>query len=315
MNEQTRETRETRVERDVTIGRVVGQSTSYGPGGYAIGIVDVGESGRQEHGGPVVDGPWGYVYGLASVIDNAGGTRREHDDARDAGRWLDEVGDGDVLVVDGRRYRVDVGRMGRVRLVALDDEPEGSPSATRDEREHWHVVVALVDDARPSIERDHAAWHETREPCLVCDARATTTCPSTSAHLSEHGRESVARRYCKGSSSERGSTSALVAFLFASTLVAVLGIASLVASVVDLSDERDDKRAVRVELSRERERDAREVDEYLDESESVYVDETSATSSDEPRVELRNCLAEDDFGALALVDYERDRIVLRCLPH
>ena len=307
MNEQTRETRETRVGRDVVIGRVVGQSASYGPGGYAIGIVDVGESARQEQGGPLVDGPWGYVFGLASVIDNAGGTGREHDDARDAGRWLDEVADGDVLVVDERRYRVDVGRLGRVRLTAIQVEYELETYVAPNERETSTSDDDDDDETRvetPTI----AARRDPRESVARYSSNCVRCRYSRPGSPGDH-RDHVELR----ATSERGSASALVV----ATLVAVLGLASLASSVVDLSDEREDREPVRIELSRERERDAHEVDEYVDERESIYLPEGSrpATSS-EPRIVAPNCDAEDDFGAgLVLVSYERERIVLRCLPH
>jgi hypothetical protein len=50
------------------------------------------------------------------VIDNHGGTAADHEAARQAGRWLDEVADGDVLVVNGQPFVLTVGPLGHLAL-------------------------------------------------------------------------------------------------------------------------------------------------------------------------------------------------------
>jgi hypothetical protein len=46
-------------------------------GTYGIGLCAEGREGRQEHGGPLVPGPWGWVNQHATVIDNTGQSHRE----------------------------------------------------------------------------------------------------------------------------------------------------------------------------------------------------------------------------------------------
>lgn len=70
---------------------------------YKIGGVPKGCEGRKEHGGPMVAGPWHFIFGLASVIDNHGGTGAEMAKAREAGMVLD-LAPGDRLVIDGLSY-------------------------------------------------------------------------------------------------------------------------------------------------------------------------------------------------------------------
>jgi len=105
------------VKPDVVIGRVEGLSNSYGPGGYAVGTVGPMDSGRRKTGGPLEQGPWGYLVGLASVIDTRGGTGAEHARAREEGRWLDSIADGDVLVIgDNVPMQLHVGHLGHLTL-------------------------------------------------------------------------------------------------------------------------------------------------------------------------------------------------------
>ena len=70
---------------------------------YKAGFVPAGESARREMGGPLVPGPWAFLFRLSTVIDNHGGSGRESDDSIAAGseHWFDH---GDVLVIDGIKY-------------------------------------------------------------------------------------------------------------------------------------------------------------------------------------------------------------------
>lgn len=74
---------------------------------YAIGGVPKGEEGRQEHGGPMVPGPWHYIYGLCTVI--AGnpeyGTGAEME-RKDAAGLVFEIWPGMILEIDGLKYEV-----------------------------------------------------------------------------------------------------------------------------------------------------------------------------------------------------------------
>jgi len=89
---------------DYTRVKVAGYSVS----AFAVGCVREGESGRQEHQGPLVPGPWAYAFPLCSVIDNYGGTGAEIARERAAGNVIDAKL-GDVLVVDGRGYVITKG--------------------------------------------------------------------------------------------------------------------------------------------------------------------------------------------------------------
>lgn len=110
------------VHPDAIIGRVEGVDSAYGPGGFGVGTVGPNDQGRRETGGPIVAGPWGYLYGRASVIDQHGGTGAEWRKADDEGRWIDVLRDGDVLVIgDNVPMVLTVGRYGR-----LDLDPEST---------------------------------------------------------------------------------------------------------------------------------------------------------------------------------------------
>jgi hypothetical protein len=105
------------VSPSVIIGRIEGADSSYGPGGFAVGVIREGQSGRRTDHGPLEEGPWGYVYGLAGVIDNSGGTGAIHERARERGNWLESVKDGDVLIIgDNVPMVVTVERYGHIKL-------------------------------------------------------------------------------------------------------------------------------------------------------------------------------------------------------
>ena len=85
-------------------------------GRYRVGGVPRGVSGRQVDGGPLVPGPWAFVYELASVIDNHGGTGAEAARMRAAGTEHDLV-PGDVIRFDDREYKIAIDPRGFVQLV------------------------------------------------------------------------------------------------------------------------------------------------------------------------------------------------------
>lgn len=84
-------------------------------GRYRIGGVPRGGSGRQVDGGPLVPGPWAYVYELAGVIDNHGGTGAEAARKHAAGMEHDLV-PGDVIRFDDCEYKIRLDARGFVRL-------------------------------------------------------------------------------------------------------------------------------------------------------------------------------------------------------
>jgi hypothetical protein len=84
-------------------------------GRYRVGGVPRGASGRQVDGGPLVPGPWAYVYELAGVIDNHGGTGAESARMRAAGTEHDLV-PGDVIRFDDREYKIALDGQGFVTL-------------------------------------------------------------------------------------------------------------------------------------------------------------------------------------------------------
>jgi hypothetical protein len=69
-------------------------------------------------------------------------------------------------------------------------------------------VHAISRTGLKSVDEEHKAWHDTREPCVFCGAVAWATCPvlivtdgrtTGNPNISDHGRESLVRRYCEGS--------------------------------------------------------------------------------------------------------------------
>jgi len=94
----------TKVETEHVLSVKHGSRT---PRRYGIGGVPRGDSGRQEHGGPLVPGPWAFVFELGSTIDNAGGTGAEIQRNRAAGIEHD-VQHGDFVRFDGCLYEINV---------------------------------------------------------------------------------------------------------------------------------------------------------------------------------------------------------------
>jgi hypothetical protein len=72
---------------------------------FGVGEVKPGETGRKVMNGDLVPGPWAYVYGQATVIDNFGGTAREMEEKRERGCVV-EARLGDVVEINGRKYRI-----------------------------------------------------------------------------------------------------------------------------------------------------------------------------------------------------------------
>jgi hypothetical protein len=83
---------------------------------WGIGAVPRGQSARQVDGGPLVPGPWAYLFQLASVIDNYGGSGAESARERAAGLQHDAK-PGDVVRIDGNEYTIHVCSRGYASLV------------------------------------------------------------------------------------------------------------------------------------------------------------------------------------------------------
>lgn len=87
------------------VQRAVIAKAENGSTGYGLGAVPSGESARQEFGGPLIDGPWLYTFGLATTLAVGGGTGADIARERAAGQLI-ELEAGDRLRWDGRLYEV-----------------------------------------------------------------------------------------------------------------------------------------------------------------------------------------------------------------
>ena len=94
---------------------IEGGSRAGGPAGWRIGGWNVHAKARTEFQGPMVQGPVAYCFGIASVIDNHGGTKREREEA-DAKGLLIRVSDGDLLEIDGVEYKLTLNPRGYPKL-------------------------------------------------------------------------------------------------------------------------------------------------------------------------------------------------------
>lgn len=86
-----------------------GGSRAGGPGGWGFGGWTSEGVGRKVTGGELVAGPHAYLFGLAAVIDNHGGTARERRE-KDAEGLLFRVKDGDTIEAEGTKFLVTVDR-------------------------------------------------------------------------------------------------------------------------------------------------------------------------------------------------------------
>ena len=123
----------------VIVRSVRGVHASYGPAGFGIGIIPAGREGRRANGAAMEAGPWGYLYGRASVIDTRGGSGRELSERAAQGLVIEEVGAGDVLVIEGTRYVV---RITRDYGIALD--PDNTPVTAGTSLAAFDVTVAFT---------------------------------------------------------------------------------------------------------------------------------------------------------------------------
>lgn len=108
---------------------------------YKMGGVPVGGEGRQEHQGPMVPGPWAYVFELCTVMDDSGtGTSNESAQMRAAGTEH-ELSAGDRVTFDGQTYEITISAMGDVSLVLV----QADSSELTAERPLVHSATPAVD--------------------------------------------------------------------------------------------------------------------------------------------------------------------------
>lgn len=94
---------------------IAGSSRSGGPGGWSVGGWNAEGEARLVFRGPMVKGPFAYVFGRAGVIDNHGGTKGEQE-RKAAEGLLFNVAAGDTLVIDGIEYILSLTRDGYPNL-------------------------------------------------------------------------------------------------------------------------------------------------------------------------------------------------------
>jgi hypothetical protein len=115
-------------EMVATVVRKDGTWARFGLGGWTAAA-----KGRLETGGPMVAGPYAYGFGLASCIDNHGGTAAERQRKLAAGTEFD-VAEGDILEFDcmpGERFAVALKRSGRDVWLYLERVAAQVPETVR----------------------------------------------------------------------------------------------------------------------------------------------------------------------------------------
>jgi len=111
--------------------RIAGACRTGGPGGWGLGGWTKEGTGRLVFKGPKEQGPQGFVFGRAGVIDTRGGTGREHRDAVAKGLLFD-VEDGDELEMAGTVYKLTIDRRGQTRVRGRCRHQKGDENASVD---------------------------------------------------------------------------------------------------------------------------------------------------------------------------------------
>ena len=94
---------------------IEGSSRAGGPGGWLVGGWDATGEGRVVMYGPMVKGPYAYITGRCSVMDNRGGTGAEHMRAEAQGLMF-RAKDGDTMNLFGTTYTLSVDGRGYPHL-------------------------------------------------------------------------------------------------------------------------------------------------------------------------------------------------------
>jgi len=97
---------------------IAGSSRAGGPGGWFVGGWTAEGEGRTETGGPMIVGPYAYVGGRCSVIDNHGGTGADLKRA-DEDSLLFRCAEGDTLVLHDTSYTLDLNPRGYPHLTPI----------------------------------------------------------------------------------------------------------------------------------------------------------------------------------------------------
>ncbi len=98
---------------------VEGTAIGAGPGGFGVGGWTAEGKGRLVTGGPEVQGPHGFIFGLCGVIDNHGGTAAIRERKRAQGLLI-EAKAGDILEMHGDRFEIKVDAHGYPRLEVVE---------------------------------------------------------------------------------------------------------------------------------------------------------------------------------------------------
>ncbi len=130
------------------IFRIAGSENS---AGYGFGGWDASGSGRIIFGGPIVQGHHAFLFGLASVIDNHGGTCREHREAEADGR-LFNAESGDVVSINGAEYALSLCSRGYPKLSLMCRVCETEPAERDTGICRWESCERTDDEAREDFE-------------------------------------------------------------------------------------------------------------------------------------------------------------------
>lgn len=109
MTDKTRHYLTSTYTRYRTVVTVADLSTTWA-NAWGFGHINRGEEGRQEHGGPMVPGPWAFAVPLAVVIDGGHSARRAEEARRNGERKA--MQEGDEVAIEGEVYRLRVGNNG-----------------------------------------------------------------------------------------------------------------------------------------------------------------------------------------------------------
>lgn len=89
---------------------------------FGLGAIRPGESGVRVCGGPRVPGPWAFAFELATVFDRRGGSAADHRERVARGlEYMIETGD--VVVINGDRYRATIVRLAGQTRIDLEGQP------------------------------------------------------------------------------------------------------------------------------------------------------------------------------------------------
>ena len=149
-----------------------------------IGVVPEGQEARQTHGGPKVPGPWAFCVQHAMVIDNHGGSGREHDEAPI------RIEIGSLVTVEGLPglWRIENRDQSRlegegVKLVEVEEEASTAPTTCQCESSLCYYGCDEARCMRPIDSRFRVEYLEGL--CLECAVQMGITGGEAYLHLSD----------------------------------------------------------------------------------------------------------------------------------